>query len=177
MIGMKMVPASTGGLGGMPRPGPALGEEQAPAYHLGRWNCLTRLSTPLTGPPQVRGRVSLSARVGPGPLANLTCLVSTIGARASENDRYSGSAKLEAPPRCHGWPAKWTGPDRCEVREAKALVENAPRARGVSPAVRKCISSQETALKAASYLRGRATPTARRVARSHVRPSASGWVY
>jgi hypothetical protein len=32
------------------------------------------------------------------------------------------------PPR---WPAKWAGLNRCEVRKAKAMVENAPRARPI----------------------------------------------
>jgi hypothetical protein len=83
----------------------------------------------------------------PQPAGQSLGFVSTIAARArsgttAENDRSSGStAKLEAPPRCHGWPAWWAGPYRCEVREAKALVENAPRARGVSSAVRRCTSS------------------------------------
>jgi hypothetical protein len=69
MIGMKMVPASTGGWGDG-ETGTCSWGRAAPAYHLGRWNCLTRLSTPLPGPPGWRP-CSLNARVGPGPLANL----------------------------------------------------------------------------------------------------------
>jgi hypothetical protein len=68
MIAMKMVPASTGGWGDA-ETGTCSWGRAVPAYHLGRWNCLTRLSTPLMGPPGWRP-CSLNAQVAPDPLAN-----------------------------------------------------------------------------------------------------------
>jgi hypothetical protein len=46
-----MAPASTGGLGGYAETGTCSWGRAGPAYSLGRWNCLTRLSTRLTGLP------------------------------------------------------------------------------------------------------------------------------